>query len=84
MNTWNVRSTLGNQPPAHFEYYRNCSKEKLTVWVRSEVLVLAYFFEGNVVGSTNLAMIDNNFVVPNIRGRFQERNNGRLGRGWCV
>ena len=26
----------------------------------------------------------NNFVVPNIRGRFEERNNGRLGRAWWV
>ena len=81
MNTWNVRSYAPrNQAPAHFEYYRNCSKEKLTVCVRSEVLG-PYFFEGNVTGNTNLAIIDN-FVVPN--SRFEERDNGRLGRGWCV
>jgi hypothetical protein len=42
-----------------------------------------YFFEGNVTGNTYLAMIDN-FVVPNIRGRFEERNNGRLARGWWI
>ena len=87
MNAWSVRSYAPrNQPPAHFEYYRNCSKEKLTVWaglVESGKIPRPYFFEGNITDNTYVAMIDN-FVVPNIRGRFEGRNNGRLGRGWWV
>ena len=70
VNTWNVRSYAPrNQAPAHFEYYRNCSKEKLTVWadlIGSGEILGPYFFEGNVTGTTYLAMIDN-FVVLNIR-----------------
>ena len=85
VNTWDVRSYAPrNQPRAHFEYYR--SKEKLAVWaglIGSGEILGPYFFEGNVTGNTYLAMIDN-FVVPNIRGRFEERNNGRLARGWWV
>jgi hypothetical protein len=86
VNMWNVLSYAPhNQPPAHFEYW-NCSKEKLTVWaglIGSGEILGPYFFEGNVTGNTYLAMIDN-FVVPNIRDRFEERNNGRLARGWWV
>ena len=85
VNTWDVRSYAPrNQPRAHFEYYR--SKGKLAVWaglIGSGEILGPYFFEGNVTGNTYLAMIDN-FVVPNIRGRFEERNNGRLARGWWV
>ena len=76
VNTWNVRSYAPrNQPPTHFEYYRNCSKEKLTVWaglIGSGEILGPYFFEGNVTGNTYLV---------NIRGRSEERNNGRLARG---
>ena len=84
LNTWNVRSYAPrNQPPAHFEYYRNCSKEKLTVWaglIGSGEILGQYFFEGNMTGNTYLAMIDH-FVVPNIRSRFEERNNVLLEDG---
>ena len=77
---------MRNQPPAHFEYYQIYSKEKLTIlgwsqWKRRNS-------GENVTCSTYLAMIDN-FVVPNMEGRFEERNNGRRGRGcmvgtrWC-
>ncbi len=70
VNTWNVRSYAPrNQSPAHFEYYRNCSKEKLTVWA-------GLIGSGEILGPY--------FFVPNIRGRFEERNNGRLARGWWV
>ena len=73
VNTWNVRSYAA----------RNQPKEKLTVWAGLIGFWDQYFFEGNMTGNTYLAMIDN-FVVPNIRGRFEERNNGCLARGWWV
>ena len=88
VNTWNVRSYAPRNQliTAHFEYYRTCSKEKLTVWadlIGSGEILGPYFFEGNMTGTTYLAMIDN-FVVPNIRGRFKERNNGHLATGMWV
>ena len=69
VNTWNVRSYAAkNQPPANFNFKRNCNPGKVIIWAglfgRCQI-VGPYFFEGNVNGNSYLAM-PNEFVVPKI------------------
>jgi hypothetical protein len=51
VNTWNVRSYAAkNQPPANFNFKRNCNQEKVTVWAGlfgGCQIDGPYFFEGN-------------------------------------
>ena len=81
VNTWNVRSYAPkNQPPANFNFKRNCNPEKVTV--RAGLfggcqIVGPYFFEGNVNGNSYLAML-NEFLVTNIRDQLGVGNNGRF------
>ena len=83
VNTWNVRSYAPkNQPPANFNFKRNCNPGKVTVWAAlfgGCQIVGPYFFEGNVNGNSYLAML-NEFVVPNIRDQLGVGNNGRFTR----
>ena len=75
VNTHNIRRYAPKGDPPAFNFDRNDSRAKLTVWVGlcgNGVIVGPYFFDGNVDGIAYLQMLDE-YVFPQLSGQFGDQ-----------
>ena len=83
VNTHNIRQYAPKGQPPAFNFERNDSRAKLTVWAAlggNGLLVGPYFFDGNVNGIAYLRML-NEFVFPQLAVNFNNQYWEGLFRG---
>ena len=83
VNTQNVHQYAPKGHPPAFNFERNNSRAKLTVWAAlcgNGVVLAPYFFDGNVTGIAYLRML-NEFVFPQVAQHFNNQHWEGLFRG---
>lgn len=87
VNSQNVRQYAPRGQPPDFNFERNDSRVKLSVWAAlcgNGLVIGPYFFEGNVNGLAYLQML-NEFVLPQLAEHFGNQHWEDMFRGlWWV
>ncbi len=84
VNTHNVVEYAPKGHPPNFNFEKNMSREKITVWIGlcgNGVIIGPFFFQRNVNGQAYLQMI-NQDVIPQLQLHFVQQENGSFHRLW--